>query len=378
MPSHFRNLAMHFTLVRSILVGLLLATSPSAAADADALNRYLYVAAPGVRDYTQFGGQGILVFDIDHNHQFVKRIDSPAGKEEPRNIKGICANATTRRLYETTPTKLYCLDLVTEKPLWEKALPQGCDRMALTPDGKTLYVPAFEKDIWNVVDALSGDIVATIDAAKSGSHNTICSLDGKRMYLAGLHSPVLRIADTATHKVMAEVGPFSAAIRPLTINAAQTRCYICANSLLGFEIGDLTTGKRIEQVEVAGFQKGPVKLHGCPSHGIALTPDEQEIWLCDAANRRVHVFDLTVSPPKQTHSIEVREEPCWLVISLDGRLVYPSTGEVIDARSKKILGALQDENGQEVHSEKMLEIHFRAGMPVEVGDQFAVGREPMQ
>ena len=71
-------------------------------------------AAPGVRDYTQFGGQGILVFDIDHNHQFVKRIDSPAGKEEPRNIKGICASATTRRLYETTPTKLYCLDLVTE------------------------------------------------------------------------------------------------------------------------------------------------------------------------------------------------------------------------------------------------------------------------
>ena len=138
MPSHFRNLAMHFTLVRSILVGLLLAASTSAAADADALKRYLYVAAPGVRDYTQFGGQGILVFDIDHNHQFVKRIDSPAGKEEPRNIKGISASATTRRLYETTPTKLYCLDLVTEKPLWEKALPQGCDRMAITPDGKTL------------------------------------------------------------------------------------------------------------------------------------------------------------------------------------------------------------------------------------------------
>ena len=360
--------------MQSVLLGLLLATSPSAAEDADALKRYLYVAAPGVRDYAQYGGQGILVFDIDHNHQFVKRIDSPAGKEAPRNIKGICASAATRRLYETTPATLYCLDLVTEKPLWEKALPQGCDRMAITPDGKTLYVPAFEKDIWNVVDALSGDIVATIDAAKSGSHNTVCSLDGKRMYLAGLHSPLLRVADTATHKVIAEVGPFSAAIRPLTINANQTRCFICANSLLGFEIGNLTTGERIEHVEVAGFQKGPVKLHGCPSHGIALTPDEKEIWLCDAANRRLHVFDLTASPPKQIQSIEVREEPCWLVISLDGRLVYPSTGEVIDARTKKILGALQDESGSEVHSEKMLEIHFRAGVPVEVGDQFALGR----
>jgi hypothetical protein len=189
MKSYFHKLASRLARAQSLLIGLLLATSTSAAADADALKRYLYVAAPGVRDYTQFGGQGILVFDIDHNHQFVKRIDSPAGKEEPRNIKGICASATTRRLYETTPAKLYCLDLVTEKSLWEKALPQGCDRMALTPDGKTLYVPAFEKDIWNVVDAVSGDLVATIDAAKSGSHNTVCSLDGKRMYLAGLHSP---------------------------------------------------------------------------------------------------------------------------------------------------------------------------------------------
>ena len=128
---------------------------------------------------------------------------------------------------------------------------------------------------------------------------------------------------------------------------------------------------------MAGFQKGPVKLHGCPSHGIALTPDEREIWLCDAANRRVHVFDLTVSPPKQTHSIEVRRAV------LAGDQSRRPSGLSIDRRSdrcasKKILGALQDENGQEVHSEKMLEIHFRSGMPVEVGDQFAVGREPIQ
>ena len=91
MKSYFRKLAASVALVRSVLLGLLLAASPSAAEDADALKRYLYVAAPGVRDYTQFGGQGILVFDIDHDHQFVKRIDSPAGKEAPRNIKGICA-----------------------------------------------------------------------------------------------------------------------------------------------------------------------------------------------------------------------------------------------------------------------------------------------
>src|SRR5437899_2887794 len=81
------------------------------AALADEKNRYLCVVAPGVRDYLQFGGAGILVFDIDHGHRFVKRIATPASQvEKPENIKGVVACAATKRLYFTTLTKLYCVD----------------------------------------------------------------------------------------------------------------------------------------------------------------------------------------------------------------------------------------------------------------------------
>ena len=58
----------------------------------------LYVAAPGIRNYLEFGGAGILVFDIDDGHSFVKRIatpDAPAGKP-PENVKGVCASAANR------------------------------------------------------------------------------------------------------------------------------------------------------------------------------------------------------------------------------------------------------------------------------------------
>ena len=65
------------------------------------------------------------------------------------------------------------------------------------------------------------------------------------MYLAGLKSPNLSIADTKTHKVVATCGPFAAAIRPFTVNAAQSLCFVNVNELLGFEIGDLTTGKKV-------------------------------------------------------------------------------------------------------------------------------------
>jgi hypothetical protein len=359
----------------TLLLGLLAVTPRAPAAEPAAGERHLlYVAEPGIRDYVEFGGAGILVFDRDHDFAFVRRIETPASrKDHPENMKGICANAATRKLYFTTPTRLYCLDLITEKTLWEKALPGGCDRMSLTPDGKLLYVPSFEGPHWNVVDAASGDVITQIEL-KSGAHNTICSLDGTRAYLAGLHSPILRVLDTKTQKVVGEVGPFTAEIRPFTVNAAGTLCFVNVNDLLGFEVGDVTTGKKLYRVEVQGFKKGPTKRHGCPSHGVGLTPDEKELWVCDAHNQRVHVFDATTMPPKQETSIELREQPGWVTFSLDGNFAFPSTGEVIDTRTKKIVAALRDEKGREVHSEKMLEIIFKGDVPVVAGDQFGLGR----
>jgi DNA-binding beta-propeller fold protein YncE len=337
--------------------------------------RFLYVVCPGIRDYLEFGGAGILVFDIDDGHKLVKRIATTASKTgKPRNIKGVVANPKTRKLHFTTPESLYCVDLVSEKTEWEKELPQGCDRLAGTPDGKTLYVPSFEKDIWNVVDSVSGKVITDI-VTKSGSHNTICGLDGKKAYLAGLKSPLLFVADTSTNKVIDKVGPFAASIRPFTINGTQTLCFVNVNELLGFEIGDLKTGKKLHRVEVPDFKSGPVKRHGCPSHGIGLTPDEKELWVVDAFNERVHIFDAAPMPPKYATSIKLREQPGWVTFSLDGKFAYPSTGEVIDVSTKKIATTLADEKGGPVHSEKMVEIHFKDGIPIAVGDQFGLGRK---
>ena len=362
-----------------VFVSLLLALVFANAAHAQdkKQKRYLYVAAPGIRNYLEYGGAGILVFDIDNGHKFVKRIKTPASEmAKPENIKGICGCAATKRLYFTTLTKLYCLDLVSDKTLWEKALPDGCDRMSIAPDGKTLYVPSMEKDHWNIVDGKTGDLITRIEV-KTRTHNTVGSLDGARMYLAAIGNARLQVADTTSHKVIEEVGPFSAGIRPFTVNADRSLVFVNVNGLLGFEIGDLMTGKVLHRVVVQGFKSEPkeVKRHGCPSHGIGLTPDEKEIWVCDAANSHVHVFDATVMPPKQIASIKVREQPGWITFSREGRFAYPSTGDVIDVKTKKIVNTLMDEEGREVHSEKVMEIIWADGVPVWVGDQFGLGRK---
>ena len=146
------------------------------------------------------------------------------------------------------------------------------------------------------------------------------------------------------------------------------------NELLGFEVGDLATGKMLHRVDVEGFKKGSVKRHGCPSHGVGLTPDEKELWLADGHNKRMHVFDATVMPPKLSASIELRDQPGWITFGLDGHYAYPSTGEVIDTKTRKVVATLKDETGKEVQSEKLLEIDFADGKPVKAGDQFGVGQ----
>ena len=341
--------------------------------------RLLYVATPGVRNYLEYGGHGLLVYDIDDGHKLLKRIPTaglaPDGK--PSNVKGVCASAKTGRIYISTLDKLQCLDLVTEKLVWEKSYEGGCDRMSMTPDGKVIYLPSLEKDHWHVVDAMSGGVITKI-VPKSGAHNTIVGLDGSKAYLAGLKSPLLRVADARTNEVVMEVGPFTAPVRPFTVNGKQTLAFVNVNDLLGFEVGDLVTGKMLHRVEVEGFKKGPVKRHGCPSHGVGLTPDESELWLTDAHNQRLHIYDATTMPPRYVQSIEVRDQPGWITFTLDGKYAYPSTGEVIDVKTKKIVATLKDENGGAVQSEKMLEVQFAGTEPVKNGDQFGLGRVTAQ
>lgn len=358
------------------IVSALLSLASAAIARADEpVERRLYVAEPGIRDYLEYGGHGVIVYDVDHGHKFLKRIPitgiGPKGK--PLNIKGICASAVSKRLYVSTTRQLMCLDLETDKLLWEKSYPEGCDRMSITPDGKRIFVPSLEGVLWNVVRGDDGAVESQI-IPKSGAHNTIVDLDGRRAYLAGLKSPDVTIVDARDLKPVIKVGPFSNVIRPFTINRAGTLCYVNLNGLLGFEIGDATTGKKLARVEVQGFEIGPTKRHGCPSHGIAMSPDEKEIWLTDAHNSRLRVFDSTQSPPIQKASITLKDQPGWITFSLDGRYAYPSTGDVVDARTRKIVATLKDEHGQDVQSEKMMEIDFVAGIPVQVGDQFGLGR----
>ncbi len=341
------------------------------------VQRLLYVASPGIRDYLEYGGHGILVFDIDDDHKFVRRISLDGyGVDEqgkPINVKGVCASAVTQRFYVSTKRHLICLDLLTDKVLWQREYPLGCDRMSISPDGSTIYQPSFEEDRWYVLDASDGSIMTEI-VPDSRAHNTVYAVDGSEAYLAGLRSPLLTVTDAKTHKVSRTIGPFSGSIRPFTVNGDSSLVFVNVNGLLGFEIGDLKSGKKLHRVEVTGVARGKPLRHGCPSHGIGMTPDEGQIWVSDGFNSTVHMFDATVMPPRLTDSVKLRGQPGWVTFSIDGTIGWPSTGQAIDSKTHEIIAELTDEDGRAVESEKVLEVDFKDRKVVAVGDQFGRGQ----
>src|SRR5881392_2026209 len=134
MPMQSQRLSRTLSLLLSSLVMLaIMAGNRSLAAEKAGASekRLLYVAAPGIRDYLEYGGHGILIFDINDGHKFVRRFPS-AGVDEkgkPLNVKGICASSRTGRLYVSTTKTLMSFDLTSDKLLWETPYEGGCDRM---------------------------------------------------------------------------------------------------------------------------------------------------------------------------------------------------------------------------------------------------------
>src|SRR4051812_49156398 len=104
-------------MTRRFLFGVLvccLAISMARADESAGTKRLLYVAVPGVRNYLEYGGHGVLVYDIDEDYKLLRRMATKGLDKDgkPWNVKGVCASAASGRLYISTPGTLQCIDLV--------------------------------------------------------------------------------------------------------------------------------------------------------------------------------------------------------------------------------------------------------------------------
>ena len=112
-----------------------------------AVKHYLYVAVPGIRDYLGYGGHGILVFDMDNNHRFVRRIATNGFHPDktPSNVKGIAVSIPLNSIYISTIESLQRIDLSTDKLVWESSLKADAIACPFRPMAKRCTCPRLKK-----------------------------------------------------------------------------------------------------------------------------------------------------------------------------------------------------------------------------------------
>jgi DNA-binding beta-propeller fold protein YncE len=324
----------------------------------------------------------IDVYDVDRGNRFVQRIRLP----QIVHPRGVVASPVTGMLYvayggvggDSGNGSMLAYDLRGARVAWQRDYDVGTGSIAITSNGRTIYMPVGEgshSGRWEIIDAATGAESGSIDAG-AGAHNTIISLDGRYLYLAGVDYPYLAVASTATNRVIREIGPLKSGGRPFTINGAQKIAYTTSRGLLGFQISSIRTGKVLFTVRVPGFSYDPHTFRRSPCHGISLAPNERQLYLIDTPNGYVHVFDVSRIPalaPRHLADIKLDHPPPhdgWLQHSRDGRYVYVGrAGDVIDTRTFKVVGFLPPLQ----NTADSLEIDWQEGRPVSTTSRYGLG-----
>jgi hypothetical protein len=154
--------------------------------------------------------------------------------------------------------------------------------------------------------------------------------------------------------------------------------YLTRRGFLGFRVIELRRAISLYDVSFKGFTWNPEFGPNPPSHGLSLAPDRPELWVLDAPNSTVHVFDVSAVPseaPRQVENIRLSKplsgdvSPCAracqrigsLQHSSDGRYVYVGdAGDVIDTRTREVATNLEALHNSRVY----MQVNWVGGRPV--------------
>jgi hypothetical protein len=355
----------------------------------DPIRHLVYIATPG--DAGTDNQSGVVVLDADKGYSFLKRIPyglTAAQMPGPKNA-GIAVSVPLQMLYVTSDGWMKAIDLSTDQVAWTfngettQPVPRTrgaasgcCERPWLLPDGKTLVVGSSYNSWWYYIDGATGKVLGKLPVPEAPvAHNLVLTEDGKIGLMGSMSSPPkagLAVVDVPNRKVLRYM-TFSEMVRPLTMNHDASLVYVNVNNLIGFEIGEVATGKVLGQYKVPGSPKAT-------SHGLGMTPDESEIWVADPEGDAWHVWD---NPGDGRHPVynaskimkpTAGVEHSWITMSNDGKLAFLGDSSVYDVKTHKEIAVMKDEYGRRiVHTEKVLYLGFRDGKLIEGNNQFAVG-----
>lgn len=281
-----------------------------------------------------------LIKVIDLGHMVDDVVGSPDGKV-------VYANLWVTENHKFLPNygELVAISTETHEILWRLPMRDGWPHhIAISPDGKYIYSPVFDRTYVNVIDVEARKVVRRIDGVL-GMHGTKLSKDGKRLYIGAMTMEALLVVDADSGETLNFID-FDGGVRPFDFNADETVFYTQLSRLHGFAVADLKSSKVVQTVHLPRLRPDtplPASWPHTWDHGLELTKDGK--WLLAAGSIEDFVALYSVPDLTQRAVIPICKEPNWIVITDDSRTAYTScqgSGEVsiIDIEAQKEVGRM--------------------------------------
>jgi YVTN family beta-propeller protein len=273
------------------------------------------VAAQSTRLYvTNSGGDDVTVVDMGS----LKVVDDIKVGD---HVHGVALQADGRRLFVTVESDntLRVIDTATDKMIATIKLtgnrPNQC---AVTPDGKYVAVPLRQGDGVDIIDVAQEKVVKTLPVKTP--HNAYNAGSNRYMFVSSMASGEINMIDLQKMEYVAHI-PVLGMPRPYVISADGNTIYTALSNLHGFAVANIAEKKALEKISIPGehLVLHPVSYETFDTftHGLALSPDQSEVWLTSMLDDCIYVYDL--KSKKVVARMNTGEGPNWVAFTPDGQ-----------------------------------------------------------
>jgi YVTN family beta-propeller protein len=240
--------------------------------------------------------------------------------------------------------ELVAIDPSSRQVTWRVAFRGVPNHLAVSPDGRRVYVTVVSGNYVDVFDPAKHALVDSVNVG-TGPHDIDVSRDGKTVYVGLIRGTDVTVFDAATNRIVRRI-PFGANVRPIALSHDETRLYVQLSQYYGFVVADPRTGKILRRVDMP-MPKGaqpPDTLPVTTNHGIRITADGRYLIANGSMTDLAAIYSLPNL--RLVATVPVGRDPNWVTLSPDGRRIFISNRgsddvSVIDLASRKEVARLK-------------------------------------
>jgi len=242
----------------------------------------------------------------------------------------------TLRVFDTSAGTLVSAIKLTGRP----------NQCAVTPDGKYGAIPIHEgAGSVDIVDVAQQKVVKTLPV--KAPHNAFNSGSNKYLFVSSMGDHSIYRIDLEKMDYDLNI-PVGGVPRPYVITRDGRTMYVALTDLHGFTIVNISEKKVVRRVEMPAEHPKPHEHPFEPintlTHGLALSPDEKELWVTSLLDDGMYVYE--ISSQKFVGPVLTGSGPNWVAFSPDGNYVCVSNSgsddvSIIDAKARREVARLK-------------------------------------